>query len=175
LSTVEEILKSKLKPKEKTTLLASSLKNDSNLIFELIEYCKKASASAKGACIEAIEYVTKEDPVFAKPALNFVFEHVNDKLPRVRMESARVIANTAKEFPAETANAVPNLLANTKDEGTVVRWAAAYALTEIAKYNKDVRKKLIKKFEKIVLLEDNNGVKNIYLKALKKFQKGEKE
>jgi hypothetical protein len=90
------------------------------------------------------------------------------------MESARVTANVAKEFPAEAAKAVPGLLINTKDEGTVVRWAAAYALTEVAKYNKDIRKKLVKKFEEITVKENNNGVKNIYIKALKKIEKEER-
>lgn len=162
-----------MKPKEKITLLANELKKDAKLVSELIQYFEKAPASLKGTCIEAIEYITKEDPKFAKPALKLVFERINDKLPRVRMESARVTANVAKEFPAEAAKAVPGLLINTKDEGTVVRWAAAYALTEVAKYNKDIRKKLVKKFEEITVKENNNGVKNIYIKALKKIEKEE--
>jgi hypothetical protein len=62
-------------------------------------------------------------------------------------------------------------LINTKDESTVVRWCAAYALSEIVKNNSKIRGTLIPKIEEIVKNEKNSGVKNVYLKALKAIER----
>ena len=77
------------------------------------------------------------------------------------------IGNLAQEFPAEVEKSVPNLLVNTKDESTVVRWCAAFALTEITKSNPAVRKELVSRIKEIVKNEKNSGVKNVYLRALR--------
>lgn len=39
--------------------------------------------------------------------------------------------------------AVPKLLENAKGKGTVVRWSAAFALTEIARSNSELQEELI--------------------------------
>jgi hypothetical protein len=77
------------------------------------------------------------------------------------------IGNLAQKYPTEVEKAIPNLLVNTKDKSTVVRWCAAFALTEITKSNLAIRKDLAAKIEEIVQNEKNNGVKTVYLKALK--------
>ena len=60
---------------------------------------------------------------------------------------------------------------NNKDKSTVVRWCAAFALNEIARYNLKLQKDLISKFNIMVKTEQNNGVKNMYLEALKVLEK----
>jgi len=77
-------------------------------------------------------------------------------------------------FPERASKAIPALIKNTEDEGTVVRWSAAKGLTEIAKYNLESQKKLLGLFAKIIEIEENNGVKNIYVKALKAIEKGKR-
>jgi predicted nuclease of restriction endonuclease-like RecB superfamily len=52
--TIEEIIGSKRKPKEKVTLLAEKLKSDKKLAAELIERFETASAPEKGSCMEAM-------------------------------------------------------------------------------------------------------------------------
>ena len=116
--------------------------------------------------MEALEYVTKENPEFGKHCLEFVIKHINNKAPRVKWEAGRIIGNVAQIFPDKIKEAIPKLLENTKDKGTVVRWSAAFALTEIAKSNLEMQKELISEFRKISEKENNNGVKNIYLKYL---------
>jgi hypothetical protein len=63
-------------------------------------------------------------------------------------------------------------LINTKDDSTVVRWCAAYALTEIAKSNLRTRAELVPVFNGYVEKEKNNGVRNVYVKTLKVIEKG---
>jgi len=48
----------------------------------------------------------------------------------------------------------------------VVRWIAAFTLTEIAKSSKDVQKRIVPEFKKMPEREDKSGVENI-LKYLK--------
>jgi hypothetical protein len=129
MTALEEIIKSKAKPKEKVMLLAQKLRLDKKLISEMAKFFDKASDAEKGICIEAVEYITKEDPKFVQPCLAFVIEQINHRAPKVKWEASRVVANVAKEFPDEVAKAIPKLLTNTKDDGTVVRWSAALALT----------------------------------------------
>jgi hypothetical protein len=73
----------------------------------------------------------------------------------------------AKKYPEKVEKAIPKLLLNTKDESTVVRWCAGYALSEIAKYNTKKQKELLSIFSEITKKEKNNGVKNVYIKTLK--------
>jgi hypothetical protein len=165
--TIAEILKSKRKPKEIVELLAEKLKSDDKSINELIQCFENGTTAEKGNCMEAIEYVTKENPKFAEDCLVFVIEHINDKAPRVKWEACRIIGNIALKFPNKVKEAIPKLLENTKDKGTVVRWSTAFALTEIAKSNPEMEKELVHEFKKILERENNKGVKNIYIKYLK--------
>ena len=166
-TTIDEILKLKKKPKEIITLLAEKLKSDRGLVADLIRCFENGSVAEEGNCMEAIEYVTKEDPEFAENCFDFVIENINNEAPRVKWEIARIIGNVAQKFPDKIKKTVPKLLENTTDKGTVVRWSAAFALTEIAKSNPELQKELTTKFNEIVKKESNNGVRNIYLKYLK--------
>ncbi|MEO0093894.1 MAG: hypothetical protein ABIK67_06565 [candidate division WOR-3 bacterium] len=173
MSTIQEILKSKEKPKQKLILLAKTLNEEKSAVNELIDCFDKVSDSEKGYLMEALEYVTKENPEFGKYCLEFVIKHINYKAPRVKWEASRIIGNVAKKYPDKIKEAIPKLLKNTKDKGTVVRWSAAFALTEIAKSNPKLQKELLPKFSEILKKENNKGVKNIYLKALKIIEKAE--
>jgi hypothetical protein len=168
------IIKSKNKPKEKVNLLVKVLKSDSAILAELIAYSPDASIADRGTCIEAISEIVKENPKFADCCLEFVISQINDKAPRVKWEVNQVVANAAKEFPERAAKAIPGLLKNIEDEGTVVKWSAAKGLTEIAKHNLESQKKLLGLFAKIIETEENNGVKNIYVNALKVIEKQNK-
>ena len=81
------------------------------------------------------------------------------------------IGNLAEKHPKKVEKAIPYLILNTGDKSTVVRWCAAYALSNIAIYNLDKREELVEKIQSIIVEEKNNGVKNVYLKALKQIEK----
>jgi HEAT repeat protein len=167
MAIIKEILKSKKKPKEIVDLIAEALRKDKKLFNELVQCFEDGTTAEKGSCMEAVEYVTKEDPEFAKNCFDFVIAHINDKAPRVKWEACRIIGNVAQKFTDEVKEAIPKLLENTEDKGTVVRWSAAFALTEIAKSSLGMQEKLVPEFKKILEKENNKGVRNIYLKYLK--------
>jgi len=66
------------------------------------------------------------------------------------------------------------LLKNTtlgKNNTTVIRWCAAFALTEIAPNNPDAREELLPVFETLAVQDENSGVRKVYIKALKDITK----
>ena len=56
----------------------------------------------------------------------------------------------------------------------MVRWSAAFALGEVAKNHSAAAKILLPEIKALVEKETNNGVKNVYLKALKAIERKEK-
>lgn len=170
MATIEEIFQT-VKGKERVTLLAELLAANKRAIAQLEPFYQKAKAADRALCLEALELVTRTQPKLPAGCLAWVMKEIASTAPAIQREASRVIANVAREFPSETADAIPTLLVNTKSEGTVVRWSAALALAEIAKHNQKTRVKLAPLFEKLVTTEDNNGVKNHYVKALKVIQR----
>lgn len=74
-------------------------------------------------------------------------------------------------YPDKVEKAIPKLFENLRDKSTVVRWCASYALAKIAKYNSKKQKELVIKFQNLIKTEQNNGVKNVCIKALKEIEK----
>ena len=169
--SIKQILQSNRKPKEKVTLLTENIKRDKRLFDELIEVFKTGSDVEKGACAEVMQQVSKSHSEIVFPYLDNLIEYINYKVPRVKWGVPESIGNLAQKYPTEVAKAIPNLLQNTKEESTVVRWCAAFALAEIAKYNIAAREELLPLFKKFIVEEKNNGVKNVYVKALKFMEK----
>ncbi|NGM61382.1 HEAT repeat domain-containing protein [Sphingobacterium sp. SGG-5] len=171
--TLDEIFQDKaIKAKGKVAAIGEWLLNSELPVDELLAYAEKQKATNKATCIEAVEYATKKNPTLADEyLLNYVTKALKDEEPRVKWESAKVIGNIAKLFPAQLEKPIDNLLPNAENTGTVVRWATAYALAEILKLKTDSNKKLLPKIESLCEKEEDNGVKKKYLDALKKVKK----
>ncbi len=167
MKVLDEIRGWRGKPKELVIFLTKSVKEDNTLFVQLVDCLKSGSDVEKGTCADVMKNVTKDEPEIAAPYINEMIEYINYKAPRVKWGVPESIGNMAQKFPDEVEDAIPKLLINTRDESTVVRWCAAYALSEIAKNNKKIRSELAPTIEEIVQNENNNGVKNVYLKALK--------
>lgn len=170
---IDELLKDKSKKiKQRTETLSKWLLDGSLPIDELMAYAEKAKEAEKATCIEAIEYATKHNPKIADESVfAFVTKMLTDSAPRVKWESARVIGNVAHLFPAKLNKAIANLLINAEYDGTVVRWASAYALGEILKLKTKHNKELLPTIEAIYEREQDNAIKKKYLDAIKKAKK----
>ena len=86
----------------------------------------------------------------------------------MKWEAARVIGNTAAQFPKKISDAIPHLLQQSNHKGTVVRWSAAFALGEILKLKTKLNATLIPEIELAMEKEEKNSIKKIYLAALRK-------
>ncbi|MCD6590781.1 MAG: hypothetical protein J7K72_02300 [Candidatus Aenigmarchaeota archaeon] len=96
-----------------------------------MEYFKIGRLAEKGYVMEILDYVSRDNQKIVVPCADFVMNYMNNEAPKIKWKACRIIANLAQKFPEKVKQSVPKLLANTKDKGTVVRWSAAFALTEI--------------------------------------------
>jgi len=166
----QEILNDKaFKPKEKTEALSQLVLGSPRIMDELISFAMISNDPIKATVIESFEFATKLKPEIAsKSMLHFVSQALTEKAPRVKWESAKVIGNIAHLYPQLLEEAIKNLLINTKHSGTVVRWSAAFALSQIIKLKRSINKELIPAIETICEREEKNSIKKIYLDGLKK-------
>jgi hypothetical protein len=170
-SAVRELMQSKIKSKEKTGRLIQLIQNDNDHLQEIIDILQTGSDVDKGTCADILKHISNDSPDIVLPHLDILIDFINYKAPRVKWGIPESIGNLAQKYPRQAARAIPKLLLNTKEESTVVRWCAAFALSEIVKHDIDSRKELVPTFKKILEKEQNNGVKNVYLKALKFIEK----
>ncbi len=167
-SQYDEILLSKtIKPKEKIELLANLFLTERKLSRELIDLMAVAGDSERGNCMSALTLISKTEPKFFTGSIDFIQQQLSAKAPRVCWEAAETIGNLAPHFPSDCAQAIPALQKMLQGEGTVLRWSAAYALTELAKANATARVELLPFFEQALLSEENNAIKKMFQKALK--------
>jgi hypothetical protein len=174
MNHIEEILQQKIKPKEKQILLVESILSERISMKDFIIYFESASDVEKGTCADVMKHVSVADPSLLLPYIDILVNYINYKAPRVKWGIPEAIGNMAKFYPDRLEKAIPNLLENISDNTintTVIKWCSAFALTEIAKYNSKIRKQLIPIFEKQILNEKNNGVKNLYVKVIKAIEK----
>lgn len=167
---IESVLADKqLKAKAKVEAISHMLLTEKVTVADVIKIAKVSKDGDKGTCIEAIQFATKAKPELATlDCLKFVTGTLLDKAPRVKWESAKVIAGIAHLYPNKLDKAIGNLLTNSEFPGTVVRWSAALALGEIVKLKSKRNKDLVPAVEAIIRREEDNAIKKIYLAALKK-------
>lgn len=168
---IQQLLKDKtIKGKEKVETLSKAVLHESVKPAELLDAAIKAKGADRGTCVEAMEFVTRSNPEMCnKACLDFMVVCLEDKAPRVRWESAKVIGNVAALYATKLDEAITKLLANTEHPGTVVRWSAAYALTKIVEQKTKHNKDLIPAIEAITEREENNAIRKMYLTCLKKY------
>jgi hypothetical protein len=171
MEKIRKILETKCKPKEKAALLVQALKAGDIIISDLLEFYKTAKDPEKGFCMSGLTAITRDNPQYIKDHIDFVIGQIGHKAHRVKWESSETVANISIAYPKEVAKAIPLLLNNYENESTVVRWSAALALTEIAKHNPEIRKKLIPFIIQMSKEEMQNGVKQLFVKALKWIEK----
>jgi HEAT repeat protein len=159
------------KHKQKVALITEKVVSDKKLVAQLFELLKNGSDVEKGTAAEVMKFVSKENPEIMLPYIDVLIEYIDYKAPRVRWGCPESLGNISIKYPEKVEKAIPKLFENLKDKSTVVRWCAAFALTEIAKYNPKKQKKLVANFQKLITTEKNNGVKNVYIKALKVIEK----
>jgi len=174
MSIISETLKFEMPPKEKVLLLAKQIKDRSDYLTEMADYCRSASDAEKAICLASVNHIAKDDPTFVKNHLDFIIGQLGSTSAQVKLDAGEIIASSAKTYPDQTAKAIPALMEMAKDQGSIVRWGAASGLTAIARNNNDAktRRELIRFFKAEAKKEKLNTVRNLYLDALTALGKG---
>lgn len=168
--SIAELINDKTKKaKEKVEAISKWLLDGSLSTADLLAFAEKSKDAEKATCIEAIEFSTKQNAKIADEAVwAFATKSLTENAPRVKWETAKVVGNIAHLFPTKLNKAITNLLTNAEHDGTVVRWAAAFALGEILKLKTSHNKDLLPAIEAICDREPDEGVKKKYMDAIKK-------
>ena len=168
---IREILDSDKKHKEKVVLITEKVGDNKELISQLFEILQNGSDVEKGNVAEVLKFVSNERPETMLQYIDIIVEYIDYKASRVKWGCPESIGNIARKYPYDVEKAIPKLFRNYNDKSTVVRWCAAYALSEIAKYNLKRQNELVQKFKEFVKTEKNNGVRNVFIKAIKEIDK----
>jgi HEAT repeat protein len=170
--SASEILNSpELKPLEKRAALSAALRSG-DITTDDVAALPGLTDKKLAAVLEAMEEISRETPELSgKSWLRFAEARIDSPSNSVKREASRVVGNIAHLHAGELGGCIEKLLANTADEGTVVRWASAYALAKIVVIPQYANSALYGKLAEICGGENENGVKNQYLKALRKASK----
>jgi HEAT repeat protein len=167
MADILEVLASDKSHKEQVAVMARMALASRKSLAQLFSVLRTGNAVEKGTAAEVMKFVSQEKPEIMLPYVDALIGNIDDTVPRVRWGCPEAIGNIAKKYPQEVEGAIPKLRKNLNDESTVVRWCAAYALSEIAMNHSGKQEELRIFFRRKIKTEKNNGVRNVFLKALK--------
>jgi len=170
MDIVQLLADQSLKAIQKREQIAGALEHNQITAGELNTYA--IDDKGTGIILEAMEAVSRKNPALADADwLNYAGSHILSTANALKREASRVVGNIAHVFPDQLGGAVQNLLKNTADAGTVVRWGSAYALGRIVLIPRYANSDLFDTLAGLAERETENGVKNQYLAGLKKAKK----
>ncbi len=130
-----------------------------------VRFCLRKKISL---LLEAIEEVSRsKEFVLEEEYLKLSERYILSSDPSCKREASRIVGNLAAAFPENLDHAITALLQNANHDGTVIRWASAYALSRIVIIPRYARGPLFEEISDLYEKEKENGVKNQYAKALK--------
>ena len=171
--TIRQIIDDKsVKRVEKRTVLVEGIINRNFDFSAVSAACSLLPEKKISLLLEAIEEVSRSKEFFLEEDyLKLSENYILSSDPSCKREASRIVGNLAAAFPEDLDRAISALLQNADDEGTVIRWASAYALSRIVIIPQYARGPLFEQISDLYEKEKETGVKNQYSKALKKAQK----
>ncbi len=158
---------SSTKAKAKVLLLKQAIEADLNFAPILICELRALRVNQRVLGMEALELFTREvHDLDTQFIWEFAIQQLNEKSPAMLRESGRVIANLASRHWLSAEGAIPALLEMTEHNGTVVRWSAAHALSQIFLSDTQDVWQLNTIIGGIVLRDEKESIRKIYHKAL---------
>lgn len=161
-----------IKSTEKRSIISDAIQLGS-LTIQDIQALKGALDDPKMALIlEAMEAITGKHPEAADLHwLTFTQAFISSPSNSIKRETSRIVGNIAHLFPNNLEAAIQKLLVNTSEEGSVIRWSSAYALSRIVSIPQYATSELFDMILALYERETDNGIKNQYLNGLKKARK----
>ena len=168
--TIVELLKDKsLKGVERRQAVVNMIVAGKLTVNEVTALADAIGEKQVATVLEAVEEVSNKRLRSLEAAwLQWAEPYISSKNNSCRREASRIVGNMAAQYPDLLDEAIERLMKNTKDEGTVIRWAAAYALSRIVVLDRYAKSDLYDRLVAICDREEDNGVKNQYIKALNK-------
>ena len=171
--SVAELLKDKsLKGTERRQVLENMIVAGKLTVTEVCALDSVVNEKQMATVLEAVEEVSNKQLCQLEAGwLQWAEAYILSENNSCRREASRIVGNMAAQYPDLLNDAINNLMKNTSHEGTVIRWSAAYALSRIIVIDSYAKSDLYDRLVDICDSEEENGVKNQYIKALKKATK----
>ena len=171
--TIIEIINDKsLKRLEKRKSIVTAIVSKEVDCSIIIGTCESLPEKKCSLLLEAIEEVSRsKEFTLEEDYLDLAQKYILSSDNSCKREASRIVGNLADKFPTKLDDAIIDLLQNTDNEGTVIRWASAYALSRIIVIPQYAKSSLFEQISDLCAKEEENGVKNQYIKALKKAEK----
>ena len=168
--TIQQIMDDKsVKRLEKRKAIVEGIINGNFDFSAVSAACSLLPEKKSSLLLEAIEEVSRsKEFALEEEYLQLSEGYILSSDPSCKREASRIIGNLAAAFPENLDQAITALLQNADDEGTVIRWATAYALSRIVIIPQYARGPLFEQISHLYEKEKESGVKNQYGKALKK-------
>lgn len=171
--TITEIMNNKsLKRLEKRNSIVAAMINREFDFSIIAEACESLPEKNISLLLEAIEEVSRSKEVTLEAEyLDLAEKYILSPDNSCKREASRIVGNLADKYPDNLDKAIPALLQNAENDGTVIRWASAYALSRIIMIPHYAKSPLFERISDLCAKEKESGVKNQYSKALKKAEK----
>lgn len=161
-----------LKRLEKREVIVESIINRKVDFSTISEACEILPEKKVSLLLEAIEEVSRsKEFILEADYLDLAEKYILSSDNSCKREASRIVGNLANKYPTKLDDAIVALVKNTDNEGTVIRWASAYALSRIIVIPQYAKSSLFEQISDLCAREEENGVKNQYIKALKKAEK----
>ena len=171
METIDILNQKGIKKIEMRKLLVDAITGGSFSLEEIESASDSLKDKQIATVLEAIEAVSGQKTAVLDVAyLTFAKRFILSENNSCKREASRIVGNMAADYPDMLGDAIPALLQNTRDSGTVVRWGSAYALARIILLEKYKNSELVQTVREIYEAEQESGVKNQYAKALKRIK-----
>ena len=105
---------------------------DKTLFVEEIADLPGMTEKDVGIILEAMEEVSRTEPSLSSIAwLSLAEKYIEADNNTLKREASQVIGNIASQYAERLDSIIPKLLANSNNDGTVIRWGSGYALGRI--------------------------------------------
>ncbi|MEE0800355.1 MAG: HEAT repeat domain-containing protein [Gemmiger sp.] len=171
--TIQQIIDDKsIKRLEKRTAIVQGILDGRFDFSAVSEACSFLPEKKISLLLEAIEEVSRSKEVVLEERYRKLSEsYLLSSDPSCKREASRIVGNLAAAYPEDLDDAITALLQNADSDGTVIRWASAYALSRIVLLPHYAKGPLFEQISNLYEKEKENGVRNQYGKALKKAEK----
>ena len=162
----------RMKRLQKRNILVEAIIQREIQFSEIDDACHSLPNKSISLILEAIEEVSRSKVfVLEENYLHLAEKYILANDNSCKREASRIVGNLASKYPNILDTAIEALIQNTQDEGTVIRWGSAYALSRIIVIPQYANSSLFERIQDLCEKENENGVKNQYVKAIKKAEK----
>ena len=160
--TIKQIIDyNSVKRLEKRNVILEGIINRNFHFLSVSSACSLLPERKISLLLETIEDINRlKEFLWKKNYLNLSKKYILSSDSSCKREVSRIVENLATDFSEKLDHAITALLQNAEHDGTVIRWASAYALPRIVVIPQHAKGPLFEQISNLYGKEKEPGVKN---------------